>query len=495
MESIPLESECAQEILIHQNETDNNEIFLFSDIIIDDICPDDRIVRSVQCTQGHKFDCSLAVFAAGLWCIRCDGAEFAQDKIAEAHGGRCVRYAKHSKDKAIMCCENFFNDGTPHPEWGITINNMKRGTWCHKCADQRKMYSIEELHELARKNGGYCLSNIYLGIQVHHKWQCGDCGHIWSTQPIIIMHQNSWCPKCRKHCHSIEDAQNLAASKGGRCLSPADAYKNWKSVLEWECLFGHIWTTSYSNVCHNGTWCRVCIGNGIHTLASMQQLAIKRGGLFLSKVYTNRHGKYIWDCGHGHTWTTTADTVIGGTWCPTCWMETRESKGAKLIREFLTFNLIKFKQEKKFKECKMVHPLRFDFYVRKQLSDLYDYIQEMLIEQDGETHFHHVEFYADLDKFDRSIVSDMTKTAYCLANNIPLIRIPYDCKNALEYLENIMKTNPRIVMQPLIHNYNGSIQCFRAENPTDRYITFSLDDYHTNKNIVASTNGDNNNNI
>ena len=46
----------------------------------------------------------------------------------------------------------------------------------------------------------------------------------------------------------LEDLQNFAANKGGKCLS--SHFKNNKSKVEWECNFGHTWMAIISNVLH-----------------------------------------------------------------------------------------------------------------------------------------------------------------------------------------------------------------------------------------------------
>jgi hypothetical protein len=55
--------------------------------------------------------------------------------------------------------------------------------------------------------------------------------------------------------HSIEDANKLASSRGGLCLS--DEYDSYHKHLAWECSEGHRWSANFANVVA-GTWCPHC---------------------------------------------------------------------------------------------------------------------------------------------------------------------------------------------------------------------------------------------
>ncbi len=50
----------------------------------------------------------------------------------------------------------------------------------------------------------------------------------------------------------------------------------------------------------------------------MQKLAESRGGKCLSKEYVNTKRKIIWQCGNGHTWEASPQSVKQGGWCQYC---------------------------------------------------------------------------------------------------------------------------------------------------------------------------------
>lgn len=76
---------------------------------------------------------------------------------------------------------------------------------------------------------------------------------------------------------------------------------------------------------------------------------------------------------------------------------------------------IKFQREKTFKD--LAHGLfRFDFYIQNYMG------QNIIIEVDGEQHFKPI---YGRQSFLKGQEHDRRKNSYCLANKIPLYRIPY----------------------------------------------------------------------
>lgn len=101
------------------------------------------------------------------------------------------------------------------------------------------------------------------------------------------------------------------------------------------------------------------------------------------------------------------------TGCPLC----KESKGEKLIRMLLDEKQIKYISQKRFKDCRDINPLPFDFY----LPDL-----NMCIEYDGVQHFIVVPIFGGGIKLIDTQRKDKLKNEFCLNNNIKLFRIKYD---------------------------------------------------------------------
>jgi hypothetical protein len=120
--------------------------------------------------------------------------------------------------------------------------------------------SLEEraLAWIAEK-GGEAIERKGPSDKPKHIWvRCAE-GHVWrATKDNLAYHH--WCAECHGNApHTIEMMQELAKSKGGKCLS--DTYSGLKGKLLWECKFGHQWEAIPNNVKNLGSWCRHCNAN------------------------------------------------------------------------------------------------------------------------------------------------------------------------------------------------------------------------------------------
>ena len=91
------------------------------------------------------------------------------------------------------------------------------------------------------------------------------------------------------------------------------------------------------------------------------------------------------------------------------------SKYENYIMELLKRSKIKFYKEKTFKDLRK-GLFRFDFYIQNLDG------APAIVEVDGEQHFKPI---YGRQAFLKGQEHDRQKNSYCLANNIPLYRIPY----------------------------------------------------------------------
>ncbi|MBF9252222.1 hypothetical protein I2I11_02845 [Pontibacter sp. 172403-2] len=115
---------------------------------------------------------------------------------------------------------------------------------------------------------------------------------------------------------ALHEMQHLAHERGGKCLS--DTYVNSKSRLWWECGKGHTWQATPFSVKTRKSWCPACANNRPLGLEKMQELAKAKGGKCLSDAYTNCKVALQWECRKGHSFMTTPDMIVQGSWCPQC---------------------------------------------------------------------------------------------------------------------------------------------------------------------------------
>lgn len=196
-------------------------------------------------------------------------------------------------------------------EWQATPNKIKNGIWCPKCVGKNK--TIEDMQNLAKENEGQCLSSEYNGKNIKLKWKCSK-GHIFEMTPNSVI-SGHWCQKCAKNDKkSIIDMQEIAISKGGKCLS--EYYENARTVLSWQCKEGHQWEAPYSRIIKS--WCYECAGNKAKSIQYVQELIREKEGLCLSNEYKNIHQKLKFQCKKNHTFLISTHQIIQGQWCSEC---------------------------------------------------------------------------------------------------------------------------------------------------------------------------------
>jgi hypothetical protein len=181
----------------------------------------------------------------------------------------------------------------------------------------KRIYNLEFFKKLAIEKNGECLSTEYIACDKKLKFKC-LFGHAWETKPQYLVNNNSWCPQCNKsNKDNIETFKKIAIENGGECLS--DKYFNCKSKLKFKCNHGHIWESTAHDVKYSKVWCPYCSNNAKLTIEEMQEIATKRGGKCLSEVYVDSHTKLLWECKHNHRWKANpCDIKNGNRWCPIC---------------------------------------------------------------------------------------------------------------------------------------------------------------------------------
>jgi very-short-patch-repair endonuclease len=142
-------------------------------------------------------------------------------------------------------------------------------------------------------------------------------------------------------------------------------------------------------------------------------------------IYKNNITKISIKCSIHGFFKQKPNSHLNGSGCSKC----KFSKGEKKVENFLINNKIIYFTQKKFKDCKNIRKLPFDFYLPKQ---------NILIEYDGAQHFYPLRYNNNgIKKLAELQIRDKIKTDYAKNNNIKLIRIPYtNFKKIEKILEN-----------------------------------------------------------
>jgi hypothetical protein len=222
-----------------------------------------------RCLDGHEFVRSPrhGLGAQGaLACYVCVGEATRRKKqlsdglqqlqaISARRGGECLsgEYLGHYQRYGFRCSEGH--------EWSTVGSNVFRGSWCGKCADAEKRHTyrladgLKRLHDAAKRHGGSCLAESYVGRRARYAFVCAR-GHRWIASGTNILN-GSWCLDCandRKRL-GIEEARRVASDRGGQCLTAL--YKSARQKLSWVCHAGHMWSAALSST-RRGHWCPEC---------------------------------------------------------------------------------------------------------------------------------------------------------------------------------------------------------------------------------------------
>jgi len=118
-----------------------------------------------------------------------------------------------------------------------------------------KKLTLNHLKQAAERLGGECLSTEYIDSHKPAMWRCKH-GHIWSSPAKSILYSGSWCPFCAGRRHDLAEMQQIAASRGGKCIS--SKYFGMQKKLTWGCAHGHVWKSTPATVVIAGSWCPEC---------------------------------------------------------------------------------------------------------------------------------------------------------------------------------------------------------------------------------------------
>lgn len=116
---------------------------------------------------------------------------------------------------------------------------------------------------------------------------------------------------------------------------------------------------------------------------------------------------------HGEFSQTPSHHLFSKCGCPLC----NESKGEKKITYYLKNNNIQYVRQHKFKECRNIKPLSFDFYLPQY---------NICIEFDGKQHYTPNKYFGGHDAYLKQKKRDNIKDDFCNKNGIKLFRINHN---------------------------------------------------------------------
>ncbi len=267
-----------------------------------------------ECSGGHRFERKPVDVMAGRWCPTCAHEDRrtamlqAFDQALGEQGGRRLSpdedYVRSTTPLRVRC-----SDGH---EYQVSWAALRTGHTCRACRDG---VPCVELAGLARHYGGECLERGVVATAADARWRCKR-GHDFVARPVDVR-VGVWCPECPTPSTSVARVE-LEAWLRARNAVLVTATRDASGALDVQCALGHTFATS-ARALRRGVWCPRCRGRRAHSIGELRVAAGARGGECLSPTYQGLSHKYLWRCGEGHEWRSTAENVLQRRhWCPEC---------------------------------------------------------------------------------------------------------------------------------------------------------------------------------
>lgn len=352
-------------------------------------------------------------------------------EIARAKGGMCLsdQYFDQRTKLQWQCSEGHVWEAPPGQ---IKGSQHKPGTWCRKCGQRssarKRMYTADDMRQLADSHSGTFESNEYQGSQVKQVWRCAKYPEHpeFEMRPAVV-NRGGWCPKCAGNAKpTLEDLNALARERNplARCLSAQ--YRNGSTPLQWSCgVEGHeSFSRTYKSVKSDGSWCKTCTISLARPKKYDREMCARfasslRGQLLSEEPYRSTKQKLRWRCADGHEFDRTLDSILSyRSFCPTC---TRRSG----LREEYIRQLFRYLFDAPFERRRDLlwlinsrgNPMELDGYNSDwALAFEHNGLQHYVI--DGFLTVH-------LGQLETRLADDVDKARLCGENDVRLITIPF----------------------------------------------------------------------
>lgn len=325
--------------------------------------------------------------------------------------------------------------------WNITPSDALRGSGCYEC---RKI-KIGNSHRKTLDKYKEDLFNInpnievldtdYINAKIPMLHQCKIDGYQWYARPYNTL-SGVGCPMCAKRVRRTTQQYVDELDIINPNIEVLGDYINAKTPILHRCkIDGYEWMASPGNIIA-GYGCPIC---GHKRLSELLKKTHEEYATEVAKInpdieiigqYDGANIPILHRCKiDSCEWMARPANILLGQGCPQC----QESKGERIIRQWLEFHKIQYIYQHKFQDCKDINPLPFDFYLPEH---------NICIEYNGEQHYIPVDFagkgqeWAE-QQLNKTQTHDQIKSQYCEDNNIRLLVIPY-YKNIEEELNNFL---------------------------------------------------------
>lgn len=312
--------------------------------------------------------------------------------------------------------------------YSLSLNDIKDKRSCgHRIFSAHNPYTIQNIHNYIKANNiaTQLLSTEfkYAAKNNHLIFKCGLCGDTFKrTWNNFYKGKYKYCQKCiskiqaKEKFLTIDDVRKKCLEKGYKVIQ--DEYLGNKGHLDIEDKDGYRGRTRWNNINNNEGFIKFTLKNPYFYYNVKNYFKINNYNCnIVENSGKTKKGKFLFVCECGEKYYCTLDEVMNNNKprirCKHC--TSSISSGEKAVTNWLIKNNINFKFQYRFKDCKYIRPLIFDFY-------LPDY--NICIEFDGAYHYKKQPHVTD-EQFYLQKERDNIKSEYCNNNGIKLIRIPY----------------------------------------------------------------------
>jgi DNA-directed RNA polymerase subunit RPC12/RpoP len=393
----------------------------------------DKTKLKIICTKHGMFEQVPYSHLGGNGCPKCANnqqscnREFiskAQIIHANKYDYSLVNYTNNHTKVKITCLEHGVFEQAPFAH--LSSNG------CHRCINNKwdNLSFVTKASSIHNNKYDYSLIE-YVCSKCKVKIICQEHG-IFEQNPDSHL-RGAGCPDCGGRKILTTDlftkrANLVHSNKYDYSLSE---YINAKSKIKIICPEHGIFEQK-SDSHLRGCGCNRCgdIGSSMKQRSNNDDFILKAKTTHKNKfdyslvIYIDNHTKVKIKCPIHGIFEQTPNTHLLGGGCSRC----NESKGERIITNFLTDNNIPFKKWYRFKDCKYKNPLSFDFY-------LPDY--NTCIEYNGIQHYKPVKRFGGEYIFVEQQTKDNIKISYCITNNINLEIIKYS-ENIVTSLNNLL---------------------------------------------------------
>lgn len=268
-------------------------------------------------------------------------------------------------------------------------------------------------------------------------------------EPRNHLRSQSGCGKCKNNLKLTNETFINKAKKihGNKYDYSKINYKNKNSKLKIICHKHGLFEQVARNHIMDGCGCSKCGDESVSKSLSLElnnfieksNLKHKNKYNYSKVKYKTNRDKVIITCPLHGEFKQRPIEHLRGCGCQKC----KESKGEKIIREFLIQNNIYYLQQHKFDGCVNKNKLPFDFYLPNH---------QICIEYNGAQHYRPVKYLGGEKTLMEIKKRDKIKKQYCVDNNITLIIIRYNEK----IKDKLLKIQPQIYISASISPKGGN---------------------------------------